>query len=114
MQTLILSLIISSVFTIFFLLYSWRYKKHIELEKSIIEKEDIRSTESIIAKEESKDIIKEKLLKISKIIAETEKYIEEDVSQKMKLVKAQSESFETELIERGGKEACEGRGVNSF
>ena len=104
MQTLIISLIISLGFTIFFLLYGWRYKNHVESEKSRTEKEAGRYIEKIIAKEESKDIIKEKLLKISKIIAETEKYIEGDVKSKLKVVEAQSESFETELIEKGGKE----------
>ena len=104
MQTLIISLIISLVFTFFFLLYSWRYKKHIELENSKIEKIVEKYPESTIAKEESKDNIKEKLSKIAKIIAETEKYIEDDVKEKMKVIKAQSEGFETELIEKGGKE----------
>ena len=104
MQTLIISLLISLVFTIFFLLYSWRYKKHIELENSKIEKQVVKYMESTVTKVESKDIIKEKLLRIAKIIAETEKYIQDDVKEKMKVVEAQSESFETELIERGGKE----------
>jgi hypothetical protein len=101
MQTLIISLIISLIFTIFFLVYSWRYKKHIELK---IEKRVAIYTESTTTKEEPKDVLKEKLLKIAKIIAETEKYIEDDVKEKMKVVEAQSESFETELIEKGGKE----------
>ncbi len=104
MEALIISLVISLVFTIFFLLYSWRYKKHIESLKSEIETKDQISSQNVIIREESKDVIKEKLLKISKIIAETEKYIEDDVSQKMKLARAQSEGFETELIEKGGKE----------
>ena len=104
MQTLIISLIISLVFTIFFLLYSWRYKKHIELKNSKIEINEAKYTETTVTREEPKDAIKEKLLKIANIIAETEKYIEDDVKEKMKFVEAQSESFETELIEKGGKE----------
>ena len=104
MQTLIISLIISLIFTILFLLYSWGYKKHIELQNFKIEERDANHLKAITVKQESKDMIKEKLLKISKLIAETEKYIEDDVNQKMRLVKTHSENFETELIERGGKE----------
>jgi hypothetical protein len=104
MEALIISFVVSLVFTIFFLLYSWRYKRHIESLKSEIETKSQITSQNAIIKQESKDNIKEKLLKISKIIAETEKYIEDDVSQKMELARAQSEDFETELIEKGGKE----------
>lgn len=104
MQTLIISLYISLIFLVFFILYGWKYKKHVELENAtLLSREKATHAKRDFIKE-SKDSMKDKLLKISQIIAETEKYIEDDVSQKMKLVESRSESFETELIEKGGKE----------
>ena len=104
MQTLIISFLISLVFVFFFILYSWKYKQHVDLKNSkFVGMDKTKRAEPAFVKE-SKDSIKEKLLKISQIIAETEKYIEEDVSKKMKLAEERSEGFETELIEKGGKE----------
>ena len=104
MEPLIISFLISLSFLIFFILYSWKYKKHVDLKNSkfLSIKKTKHAKTSLI--KETGDSVKEKLLKISKLIAETEKYIEDDVSKKMKLVEERSESFETDLIEKGGKE----------
>jgi len=106
MQIQAIPLLISGSLIVFFILFTLRYKYHIEKrdERSRIEQKG-KHVEKYVVKE-SRNIMTEKLLKISKMIDETKKQVEETVKEKIKLIEGQVKSgnHETEMIEKGGKE----------
>ena len=106
MQVQVISLLISGSLLVFFILFTLRYKNHIEKrnERSRIEQKG-KHVEKYVVKE-SRNIMTEKLLKISKIIDETKKQVEDTVKGKIKLIEGQlkSQDYEIEMIEKGGKE----------
>ena len=106
MQVQIISLLISVTLLIFYIIFTLGYKNHIEKrnERLRIEQKE-KHVEKYVIKE-SRNIMTEKLLKISKIIDETKKYVEDTVKEKIKIIEGQvkSQDYEIEMIEKGGKE----------
>lgn len=106
MHVQIISLLISAILLVFFMLFTKGYKKHIEKrnERLRIEQKG-KHVEKYVVKE-SRNIMTEKLLKISKIIEETKKQVEDTVKEKIKIIEGQinSQDYETDMIEKGGKE----------
>ncbi|MBY9004584.1 MAG: hypothetical protein KGD73_11470 [Candidatus Lokiarchaeota archaeon] len=105
MQVQVISLLISGSLLAFFILFTLGYKNHIEKrnERLIIEEKGKHVQKYVV--KESRNIMTEKLLKISKIIDETKKHVEDTVKDKIKIIEdqANSQEFETEMIEKGGK-----------
>ncbi len=106
MQSQLISLLFSGSLLAFFILFTLRYKIYAEKrnERIRIEQEE-KYVEGYVVKE-SRNIMTEKLEKISKIIEETKKHIEDTVKQKIKIVEEQvkSEDYEIEMIDKGGKD----------
>ena len=106
MQVLVISLLISVTLLVFYILFTLGYKNHIEKrnERLRIDQKE-KHVEKYVIKE-SRNIMTEKLLKISKIIDETKKYVENTVKEKIKIIEGQvkSQDYEIEMIEKGGKE----------
>lgn len=106
MSILIISLSLSVILLIFYILLTTRYKHYLEkvYEKKKHE-EKLKHIEKFIP-EEKKDIMSKKLEKISLIISETEDHIEKVVKEKLKKAQEQLEARtdESEIIEKGGKE----------
>jgi len=106
MWSFVIALILSFIFSIFYILLTVRYKTYLDkiyFKKKIEKKE--KHLEKYISKEK-KDVMKLKLEKISKIISETEKHIKEVVDEKVKVAEAQvkSQEKEEEIIEKAGIE----------
>jgi len=105
-QSQLISLLFSGSLLAFFILFTLRYKIYAEKrnERIRIEQEE-KYVEGYVVKE-SRNIMTEKLEKISKIIEETKKHIEDTVKQKIKIVEEQvkSEDYEIEMIDKGGKD----------
>ncbi|MHA1191710.1 MAG: hypothetical protein ACTSP9_05375 [Promethearchaeota archaeon] len=106
MQVQVISLLISGSLLVFFIVFTLGYKNHIEKrnERFRIEQKG-KHVEKYVIKE-SRNIMTEKLLKISKIIEETKKHVEDTVKEKMKGIEGQTKSqdYEIEMIDKGGKE----------
>ncbi|MHA1104274.1 MAG: hypothetical protein ACTSPN_00880 [Promethearchaeota archaeon] len=106
MQVQVISLLISGSLLVFFIIFTLGYKNHIEKrnERFRIEQKG-KHVEKYVVKE-SRNIMTEKLLKISKIIEETKKHVEDTVKEKMKGIEGQAKSqdYEIEMIDKGGKE----------
>lgn len=106
MSILIISLTLSVILLIFYLLLTLRYKNYLEkvYDKKRNE-EKIKRIEKFIP-EMNKDLMSEKLEKISLIISETENHIDKVVKEKIKIAQQQLESKteESETIEKGGRE----------
>ena len=106
MQAQIISLLISGSLLVFFIVFTLGYKNHIEKrnERFRIEQKG-KHVEKYVIKE-SRNIMTEKLLKISKIIEETKKHVEDTVKEKIKIIEGQAKSqdYEIEMIDKGGKE----------
>jgi len=110
MFLIILSLIITAVLSILFIVLTWRYRSYLNNLYAKLEKEEKeKSLDQLLDKyviEEKKDVMKVKLAKISSIIAETEQVIEETVEKKVKVAKKQVKvkGKELELISKAEDE----------
>jgi len=106
MQVQVISLLISGSLLVFFIVFTLGYKNHIEKrnERFRIEQKG-KHVEKYVIKE-SRNIMTENLLKISKIIEETKKHVEDTVKEKLKGIEGQTKSqdYEIEMIDKGGKE----------
>ena len=106
MQVLVISLLLSGTLLVFYILFTLGYKNHLEKrnERLRIDQKG-KHVEKYVVKE-SRNIMTEKLLKISKIIDETKKQVEDTVKEKIKIIEGQvkSQDYEIEMIEKGGKE----------
>ncbi len=109
MLVIIVVLILSATISAFFILLTLKFKAHLDKVNQKIEKEvKEKSLDELLDKyfvEEKKDVMKEKLSKISKIIAETEISIERAVKEKVKVVKEQkaqlrAQGKELEIIQK--------------
>lgn len=106
MWSFVIALILSLIFSIFYILLTVRYKAYLDkiyFKKEIEKKE--RHLEKYASKEK-KDVMKLKLDKISQIISETEKHIKEVVDEKVRVAEAQvkAQEKEEEIIEKAGIE----------
>ncbi|MFX0057503.1 MAG: hypothetical protein ACFE85_08165 [Candidatus Hodarchaeota archaeon] len=106
MSILILSLMVSVILLIFYILLTIKYKNYLEnvYERKKYE-EKVKHIEKFIPVEK-KDLMSEKLEKISSIIVETERHIDKVVKEKLKVTQEQLEARteESEIIEMGGRE----------
>ncbi|MHA1293099.1 MAG: hypothetical protein ACTSQJ_10555 [Promethearchaeota archaeon] len=100
-MAIIIALLISAILSIIFIFITRVYKNYLYNTYLAREKEEKeKSLDQLLDKyvvEEKKDLMKEKLSKISQIIAETEKEIEETVKKKVKVAHAQLKAKGKEL-----------------
>ncbi len=101
MSISIIVLSLTIILTVMFIVITLRYRSYLNkiYQKAEIEKKE-KSLDQLLDKyvvEEKKDIMKDKLSKISKLIADTEKDIEKSVKSKVKVAKASIKAKGKEL-----------------
>lgn len=113
MFALLLVLILTVTLSVFYILLTYKYKTYLSKSLSKQEQEEKeKSLDQLLDKyvvKEKKDIMKEKLSKISQIISETEKEIEETVEVKVKAAEEQmatlkAQGKELEVIQQASQD----------